>query len=89
MSWGPFLPGIDEPERRARLRSLRTLLKVLIGPRGVDAGFAVLRAEISGGDPEMVQEAEAAFDRLGAIDRRRVLASFASLHTPNLKVVNG
>ncbi|TDR95669.1 hypothetical protein EV668_0053 [Enterovirga rhinocerotis] len=89
MTWGPFLPGLDPAERKARLRSLRALVKVMSGSRGADVEFAILRAEISGDDADMLGEAEATFGRLGAIDQRRVLASFASLHSPNLKVIHG
>ena len=82
MTWGPFLSDLDPIERKARLRSLRALVKVLTGPRGEAVAFALLRAEISGEDPEMLAEAEAAFGRLGTVDRRRILSSLASLHSP-------
>lgn len=32
--WGPFADGIDEAERRARLRSMRAIVHLCAGPRG-------------------------------------------------------
>jgi len=87
MSWGPFLPELDPAERKARLRSLRALVKVMTGPRGEAAAFALLRAEIGGGDADLLAEALTAFGRLGTIDQRRVLSSFAGLHSPGPKRV--
>ncbi|WP_375458336.1 hypothetical protein [uncultured Enterovirga sp.] len=89
MTWGPFVPGIDAAERKARLRSLRALVKVLTGPRGHDANLALLRAEITDGDSDVLREAHAEFGRLGTLDQRRVLSSFADVQTPILKVVHG
>lgn len=80
--WGPFTPGLDWPERKARLRSLRALVRVLTGPRGKEAAYRLLVAEISADDPEALDEAASAFDQLGTVDRRRVLASFIPLLVP-------
>lgn len=89
MTWGPFLPGLDPAERKARLRSLRALVKVMTGARGEVVALAILRAEIAPDDIEMLSAAAATFDRLGSIDRRRILSNFAELHAPKLRVVHG
>lgn len=80
-AWGPFQPGLEAGERLARLRTLRGLIRVLAGPRGAEAGHKLLLAEVDP-DDEVLAEAAQEFDRLPAIDRRRVLASFAALLPP-------
>ncbi|WP_375460583.1 hypothetical protein [uncultured Enterovirga sp.] len=79
MTWGPFVPGIDAAERKARLRSLRALVKVLAGPRGHDANLALLRAEITDGDSDVLRDAHAEFGRLSPLDRRRVLSTYQDI----------
>lgn len=77
--WGPFVPGLEWPEQKARLRALRLAVKLLTGPRGQVAGLALVRAEISGGDADLLAEAEAEFDRLAPLDRRRILSSYQAV----------
>lgn len=74
--WGPFRPGLPPDEQKARLRALRLAVKLLTGERGRDAAFAILRAELGAGDPELLAQAEAAVDRLGTRDLRRVLSGY-------------
>lgn len=78
-SWGPFLPDLDPAERKARCRALRMAIKLLTGPRGKAAEFALHRAEVSGLDPDLLAEAEAAFDNLTALDKRRVWSSYMAV----------
>lgn len=79
MSWGPFMPDLAAGERKARLRALRALVKVMLGPRGRDAAVALLSAEIAGDDPETLTAAATEFDHLAPLDRRRVLSAFQSV----------
>ena len=87
MTWGPFLPGLDARERKARLRSLRACLHLIAGPRGRVAGMALLRAEISGDQQDTLHDAAEAFERLTALDRRRVLSAFLSVSFLYPKVI--
>ena len=75
--FGPWRDGIDTVERVARLRSLRAIARLTLGPRGVAFADALYRAET---DPAQLEPALARLDALAPIDRRHVLASFASLH---------
>lgn len=87
--WGPFIPDLDPAERRARLRSLRTCVKLLVGPRGHEASFALLRCEIDGEDMVLLADALAEFSKLGTLDQRRVLASYADVQPPARRNANG
>ncbi len=75
--FGPWSNTIDEPERRARLRSLRAIVRLCTGHRG--AGLAELLRQAER-EPAALEAALAALDALAAVDRRQVLASFAALH---------
>lgn len=77
--WGPAAPGIDEKERVARLRCLRALVRVLVGPDGRDVAAALRSAER---DPSLTTSAVAAVEALPALHMRRVLSTYAALHTP-------
>lgn len=77
--WGPFAPGLDACERRARLRSLRAIVRLHLGPRG-DALARML--ECAEALPELLVSAVEAINRLASLDRRRVLASYAGLTKP-------
>ena len=77
--WGPFAADIDEPERRARLRSMRAIVHLCAGPRGERLAEALRHAER---DANNLPAALAELDALAALDRRQVLASFARLHRP-------
>lgn len=74
--WGPWRDGLDAAELRARLRSLRALARVLLGPRGDSLADALHRAE---DDPAALVPALAALDQLAPLDRRRLLGSYAPL----------
>ena len=78
-SWGPFVPNIDWPERKARVRALRTCVRLLTGERGKAAAFALLRIEVQGPEQELMDGAAAEFDKLASLDRRRVLSSYQGL----------
>lgn len=74
--WGPFRPDIEPPERLARLRSLRVVVHLLVGPRGVELEKHLRDAET---DRPALLRALDALDRLAPLDRRRVLASYAAV----------
>lgn len=74
--WGPFAPDIDPAEQRARLRSLRALAAIHCGPRAATLCRLLSSAET---DPADLEPAAEALNRLAPIDRRHVLASYASL----------
>lgn len=75
--WGPFADGIDNAERLARLRALRAITHLCAGPRGERLATELQRAEH---DVSRLPAALAEIDRLAALDRRQVLASFARVH---------
>nr|WP_042673953.1 hypothetical protein [Methylobacterium sp. B34] len=74
--FGPWADGLDAAEQRARLRAMRALARVQCGPRGAEFCHWLAEAEW---DPAALEPALAALDRLPSNDRRRVLASYASL----------
>ena len=73
MTWGPFLPGLDAGERKARLRSLRLAAGLLCARRASDLVAQLRRAER---EDEAVPMAAEEFGKLGSIDQRRVLSSY-------------
>lgn len=75
--WGPFARGLDDAERRARLRCLRAIAHLTLGPRGEILSNYLRRAEA---DPAALEPAVAAVNRLAGLDRRHLLATFARLH---------
>lgn len=75
--FGPWRPDITDAERLARLRSLRAIAHLTLGPRG-EAFADALR--LSERDPDHLPAALRALDALAPLDRRQVLASFARLH---------
>lgn len=79
--WGPFTDALDPAERLAQLRSLRTIVALRVGPRGVALAGLLRRAEA---DTAALGPAAAAINRLASLDRRHVLASFAAIHRPAL-----
>ncbi len=78
--YGLWSDTTDPCERVARLRSLRTLVRVFAGPAGTTAEAALAAAEI---DPAMVGTAVDALDRLPALTLRRVLSTYAGIHRPS------
>lgn len=75
--FGPWSDRIDGTERVARLRSLRAIVRLTTGPRGDRLAGLLHRAEQ---DAAALVPALAALNRLAALDRRSVLASFAAVH---------
>lgn len=75
--FGPWSDRIDGAERLARLRSLRAIVRLTTGPRGERLADLLHRAER---DAAALVPALAALNRLVALDRRAVLASFAVRH---------
>ena len=78
-AWGPFAPDLDEAERRARLRCLRGLSRVLAGPRAADLCRYLAAAEH---DTAALPLALAALDRLPSVDRRQIVATYGAVHRP-------
>lgn len=78
MTFGPFVPGLDRLEIKARLRCLRLAVKLLAGPRGEACRYALLLAEIDP-DEDTLAAAAAAFEKLSALDRRRILSIYAEV----------
>lgn len=78
-TWGPFALDIDPCERRARLRSLRAVARMRLGPRGDFLDEALRCAEIGAVSHETLHNVLA---RLPSLDFRRVLASYAALTRP-------
>lgn len=78
--WGPFANGLEPGERVARLRSLRAIAQLLLGPRGVELRAHLCRAET---DDAALPYAVDALNRLASRDRRGVLASYAALSRPS------
>ena len=77
--FGPWRDGIDPAERLARLRSMRAICRLTLGPRGAAFAEALHRAET---DHAQLEPALARLDALASLDRRAVLCSFAALHRP-------
>jgi len=73
--FGPWAVAISPMERLARLRALRALALVLLGPED-PLGAALLEAER---DPAAAGKALDALDAVPSRRRRRLLASYAEL----------
>lgn len=78
-TWGPFSPDIDTAERNARLRSLRTVVHIVMGPRCEPLSALLSMAEV---DPSWLLDANHELNALPTRDRRRVLASYGSVACP-------
>lgn len=78
-TWGPFRPNLDPAERKARLRCLRAVAHLTTGPRVQDLVDLLAQAER---EPAAIEPALRALNRLAALDRRHVLASYAALNRP-------
>ena len=76
-SFGPWRDGLDPGERLARTRSLRAIVHLLAGQRGIVLQDHLRQAET---DDAAFAPALAALDALEPLDRRRILASYATLH---------
>jgi len=75
--FGPWRHDISDAERLARLRCMRTIVRLILGPRGEDLAGALRRAE---SDPDHLPAALRALDALAPLERRQVLCSFARIH---------
>jgi hypothetical protein len=76
-SFGPWREDIPADERKARVRELRALAYIL-APRSPLVA-ALTAAEI--GDRPALDAALAELDRLSALARRRILGTYAALHS--------
>ena len=76
--WGPFADGLEPGERIARLRCLRALTHVLCGHRGL-ALQAAIRAAEAGRTMGLLDAVVVEIERLAALDRRHVLASYLAV----------
>jgi len=81
-AWGPWAPGLSACETVARLRCLRALVHVLVGPRG---GLVCAYLEQSEVDPTFAPHALAEFNTMGSRDLRSVVASYGALTCPGWK----
>lgn len=79
-AWGPFRGDIDQGERKARLRCLRSIVHLSTGSRGEALANLLLRAEQ---DPGLLPAALAALSDLDALDKRRVWSSYLALNRTN------
>ena len=78
--FGPWLPGLPEIERTARLRSLRTLVR-LLAPSEAKFLAALRLAET---DPAALEQAYSLLLAVPALTQRRILSTYAELHRPRL-----
>jgi hypothetical protein len=74
--WGPFAPGLDAVELRARLRSLRQTARLLAGPRAADLCRLLAEAET---DATALEPACRALNAMAASDKRQIWAAYAGL----------
>ncbi|WP_155935294.1 hypothetical protein [Methylobacterium sp. 10] len=74
--WGPFALDLDPCEYRARLRTLRTIASMRLGPRGTGLTKILHACEI---EPDLLDIAVDVLNRLPSLDRRGVLASYLKI----------
>lgn len=77
--WGPWASGIDDCERRARLRSLRAIVRMHLGPRGAILERGLHCAETGAASLEAVH---GVLSRLPSMPLRQILGSYAALTKP-------
>lgn len=77
--WGPFTPGLDPCELKARLRSLAAIVRLNLGRDGDLVARMVWCAEQGA---VTLDALHAAIERLPAIPKRRIWASYAALTRP-------
>jgi hypothetical protein len=77
--FGPWVPGIPEPDRRAGLRALAALASVFCGSRD-PVVEALRKAELA---PEAADQALALFEKIPTRRRREILASYAAVMRPH------
>jgi hypothetical protein len=66
---------LPDAERRARLRAMQALTRVLVGPAGRQLTEVFRPSETN---PAALPSCDAALDGLAPVPRRRILASFAA-----------
>jgi hypothetical protein len=76
--FGPWVPDISETERVAGFRALAALTAVFAGSGHVAVG-ALRRAE---SDASLSGAAQAAFDGLPALPRRKIISVYAAVMYP-------
>jgi hypothetical protein len=74
-AFGPFLPDLDPAERLARIRALRAIA-LTFAWRYPDLIDSLHDAE---SEPTALQATHLMFERLPAIPKRRILATYANL----------
>lgn len=72
-AFGPWAASLSPCERIARCRTLRAVARLLAGSRADALCSALACAET---DASHLNRALGALDRLAALDRRRILASY-------------
>jgi hypothetical protein len=82
-SWGPWSATMPDAERRRAVLVLRTLASIMVG-RGHPLYMALLRADKARDDARGAQavallEAGIELERLPALTRRRLVASYAGI----------
>jgi hypothetical protein len=77
VTFGPWAPGLDAAERRARCRAMRALVLTLVRDRSLIALLAAAET-----DDAALGRALEALDALPALPRRRLLATYAALSEP-------
>lgn len=78
-TWGPFSGTLDAAERLAQLRSLRTIVHLVCGPRAESLSSLLSIAEV---DEHFIPHAADELNRTPTRDRRRILSAFGALHCP-------
>ncbi|MGF3027913.1 hypothetical protein ACQVP2_34615 [Methylobacterium aquaticum] len=77
--FGPWADNLTDAERRARLRAMRAITRLICGRRGQAFEEILERAET---DPAALVASVDELGRLAPLDRRQVLGSYAGLHRP-------
>ena len=75
-AFGPWVDGIDQYERIARLRALRALANVLAHNQ---TEFRAALATAENGDEDVLAVALELFEQIPALPRRKLLASYSEL----------
>ena len=78
--WGPWTPGLEPVERIARLRCLRAIYHLALGPAAERLTSLLSMAEA---DDAALDAAAAALDQTPSRDRRRMIAHYGSVTCPN------
>ena len=78
-AWGPFASGLDPCELRARIRALRAIARLHLGPRGEDLNRTLRAAEDDAG---LLPWAVILMNDLAPLDRRRVWGAYAAFTRP-------